>query len=195
MLVVPVAFLVQGPGAGGVGGGFPVAFVAAYLPIIPMLALSMLQYSQQWQASDLFRVAPMRGPAPICHGARLAVTCFITVPLIALIFLLLWWRANDRSTMLLFLPCLLLVPVCSLIPFRGGSVVPLSTPSEEAKSVSRGLTMMVATFGSLGLGSLAFMAFKGGWLEWLLGTEFLAVICLYVALRRVLDAAEWTPIE
>ena len=55
-----------------------------------LLALNLLQYSQHWQASDMFRAAPMPGPAPLCHGARQAVFWFLTFPLLVLFGLMVF---------------------------------------------------------------------------------------------------------
>lgn len=40
-------------------------FSACYLMLVPMMSLGMLVVSQQWQASDVFRLAPAIGPAAI----------------------------------------------------------------------------------------------------------------------------------
>jgi hypothetical protein len=80
MLVWPVIMLVQVHGASQQGGfsgfsGYGIAFSGIFIGIIPLLALDLLRYSQHWQAADLFLVAPIRGPGPLCHGARRAVLC------------------------------------------------------------------------------------------------------------------------
>jgi len=81
MLGVPIAFMVQDHAKHG-RGDFGVAFAGVFLGLIPVLGLTLVQYSQQWQAADLFRAAPIAGPAPLCHGARRAVLCLLTLPVL-----------------------------------------------------------------------------------------------------------------
>jgi hypothetical protein len=196
MLVMPVLFLIQDQGRGrGATGGFGVAFTGAYMGLIPLLALNLLQFSQQWQAADLFRVAPVRGPAPLCHGARRAVLCFLTLPALLVFALLAWVLRGAGPHLALMLPGLIALPVYSLLPSLGGKAVPLSIPMEEAKSARRGLTMMGVVFVSMALGGVASWAWSGGWFRWMLGVEALVAIALYAALRARLAKATWPPME
>ena len=80
MLAMPLIFLFQERGQDGPSLG--VAFAGAYLGLIPLLGLNLLQYSQHWKAADIFRAAPMPGPARLCDGARQAVLCWLTVPVL-----------------------------------------------------------------------------------------------------------------
>ena len=63
MLIIPFVFLLREPPP-----RLPDDRVSAcpsagvYLGMVPLLGLQMLQYSQQWQAADIFRAAPMPGP-------------------------------------------------------------------------------------------------------------------------------------
>ncbi len=77
ILVLPFVFLFQKHSG---MGPFGIAFSGVYLGIIPLVGLGILQYSQQWQESDIFRSAPMLGPAAICNGARRAILIFLTLP-------------------------------------------------------------------------------------------------------------------
>ncbi len=83
ILVLPFVFLMQNFGGGRNNiGGFGIALAGSYLGMTPLVALTILQYSQQWQASDVFRAAPMIGPAPLFHGARRAIMCIVAFPVI-----------------------------------------------------------------------------------------------------------------
>ena len=140
MLILPFVFLVQDRQA---GESFGFAFSAGFLSTLPLITLDLLQYSQQWQASDIFRVAPMNGPAELSAGARRAVICVLAVPAFILVAFIFWVIQRDASHLLLMLPGMLLLPVVALVPAlmqRGG---PFCLPNEEAKSAGRGLKMLL----------------------------------------------------
>jgi hypothetical protein len=196
MLVMPLIFLLQERGRGGISGsGFGAAFSGAYVGLVPLLALNLLQYSQQWQASDLFRLAPLEGPGQICHGARRAVMCFLTLPTVICFGLLSWLASNDPSHLALLVPGIIALPVYALIPNLGGKGVLLSQPIDDAKSARRGLTMMGVMFISMALGGIARWAWSAGWFAWMLGGEALVALGVYSALRLSLTRARWRPLE
>src|SRR5262249_41752939 len=99
MLVLPFIFLFS---SGGVyAGGFGVAFSGCYLGLMPLMGLNLLQYSQQWQAADVFRSTPLRGPASVFHGARRAVLVFLTLPLLVVVALLAMFMTHGSSQLFL----------------------------------------------------------------------------------------------
>lgn len=193
MLVIPFVFLFQG--GGGFGGEFGIAFSGGYLGLIPLISLSMLQYSQQWQASDIFRLAPMRGPAAICHGARRAVLCFLTLPVLCIVAGVIWLAHGLNSQLLLLLPGILAVPVYALVPGLLGGAVPLATPSEEAKSVGRGVSMILVMFISMALSGVAAICWSQGCMRLLLAAETVIVIVLYTVMRRAQGKVRWRSAE
>lgn len=196
ILVMPIIFLVQDLARGGSGhSGFWVAFSGSYLGLIPMMGLNLLQYSQQWQASDLFRAAPMPGPAPLCHGARRAVLCILTVPMLLLFGLIAWLVNGNVSNLLLLLPGMVALPVYALLPNLRGKGVPLSLPTEEAKSASRGLSMIGIMAVAAALARLATFGLGKGWFWWLILGEAVLVALLYVALRAMMNRARWSSME
>ncbi|HTZ70402.1 MAG TPA: hypothetical protein VMB71_07105 [Acetobacteraceae bacterium] len=195
-LAIPIMFMFQGHGPKDQWyGGFRITFIAAYVGLVPLLGVSMLQYSQQWQASDIFRAAPIPGPAPLCNGARRAVLFFLTLPLLVIFAALIWLPGHDPAQLLMLIPGVIAIPIYSLIPTIGGGGVPLSMPTEEAKSAGRGLTMIVASFASMALGGLALMSWTLGFLWWLVAVEIIAGVTLYVLLRRSLAGATWQSME
>jgi ABC-2 type transport system permease protein len=194
MLVMPVIFLVQDHGRSG-SGGFGVAFAGVFLGLIPVLGLTLVQYSQQWQAADLFRAAPIAGPAPLCHGARQAVLCLLTLPVLLVFGLIAWALRGHSADLALLLPGVIALPVFALLPNLGGRGVPLSLPTEEAKSAGRGATMIGVMVASGLLSALANWAWSGGWFGWLLLLELVIVSVLYMGLRASLSAARWPPLE
>jgi len=194
MLVMPIIFLVQDRGK-GTQGAFGGAFAGVFLGLIPVLGLTLLQYSQQWQAADLFRAAPIAGPAPLCHGARRAVLCLLTLPVLLIFGLIVWALRGQVSSLALLLPGVIALPVFALLPNLGGKGVPLSLPTEASKSASRGALMIGVMVVAGLLSGLASFAWSGGWFGWLLLFELVIVCVLYVGLRASISAARWPPME
>jgi len=197
MLVFPFIFMMQDHGRGGDSGGsgFGIAFTGGFLGLIPLLALDLLRYSQQWQAADLFRVAPMAGPASLCHGARRAVLCFLTLPLLILVGVIAWLMRGQSSHLALMLPGIIALPIYALIPCLNGKAVPLSLPTEEAKPAGRSVTMIGVMMISLALSGLATWAWSAGWFKWLLLVEGIVVVVLYAGMRASLASVRWSPLE
>lgn len=194
MLALPVVFLLQDRGQGGSIGGFGVAFSGGYLGLVPLLALNLLQYSQQWQAADIFRTAPMPGPARLCDGARRAVLCFLALPTLIAFALLAWCVRSEISHLPLLLPGIIALPLYALYPHLGGRAVPLSVPGEEAKSAGRGLRMMGVMMISMALSSIAAWSWSGGWFRWLLLGETALAVGIYTIMRTSVTSARWPAI-
>jgi hypothetical protein len=197
MLVIALFFLFQGFGDRGAGTSrdFGIAFASLYLGMVPMISLSLLQYSQQWQASDLFRVAPMPGPSPLCDGARRAVFLFLTAPFAILLGLCAWLCRKDISDLLLMVPGIMALPIYALVPCVRGNAVPLSLPTEEAKSARRGLTTLGAAIVSMLLGGISYWAWNTGWFNWLLLFEAILAVPVYLGLRAARTRVRWSPAE
>ncbi len=193
MLAMPLIFLFQERGQDA--PSFGVAFAGAYLGLIPLLGLNLLQYSQHWKAADIFRAAPMPGPARLCDGARQAVLCLLAVPVMAFYGLIFWLLGIDVSRLALLLPGLIVLPIYALIPCLGGKGVPFSLPNEEAKSAARGLQMMVVMMISFALSGLAMWSWSSGWFLWLLLAETVLVFGLHARIRASLAAARWPSLE
>lgn len=189
MLVMPAVFMIQDRDK------FGFAFCGAFIAVMPMMAINLLQYSQQWQAADIFRVAPMAGPAELCHGARRAVLWLLTIPLLLLAGVAMWIVQRDVSRLLLFLPAIVAMPVVALIPSAMRSGVPLSQPTEEAKSIGRGLQMVVIMMLAGALSGVGIWAFSQGWFKWLLLVEIPLAGLAYAALRVVVSKLNWQPID
>jgi len=194
ILVMPI-FLVVHPASHGSGGGeFGIAFAGAYAGMVPLFGLSLLQYSQQWRAADIFRAAPIYGPAPICHGARRAVLCFLTVPAIVAFGLLAWFSQREVVQLLLLVPGLIAMPVYALIPSLGGAV-PLSQPTDEAKSAGRGLSMVGIILVSMIIAGIATLTWTEGFFWYFVAIELSVAICLYVAMHFKLNRKRWAPVD
>lgn len=192
MLILPFVFLVQDR-QGFEGFGF--AFSAGFLATLPLITLDLLQYSQQWQASDIFRVAPMNGPAELCNGARQAVLWLLALPAFILVSFIIWVARRDAAHLLLLLPGFFLLPIVAMVPALMRRGVPLSLPNEEAKSAGRGLKMFGVMIPAALLSGLASWAFTTGWFGWMLLGELLIVVPLYFGLRALVSKRTWPSIE
>lgn len=198
MFVVPVVLLVPFGARHASSAGaldFQIAFAGGYLGIVPLLALNMLQYSQQWPASDVFRYAPMRGPGPLAHGARRAVLFFLGLPAVLCFAAAIWFLTHDASRLLLLLPGVMTLPLCALGSALGGQGTPLSRPTEEGKSSSRGLITFFFMIPSMGVSLLASVAVTMGWFWPFVAAEAVILTVLYVALRAVVSRSAWTSVE
>jgi hypothetical protein len=193
MFIMPFLFMLRAHPSGG--PDFAVAMGGSFLGLTPLLALGMLRFSQHWQASDVFRAAPMLGPAQLCHGARRAVLFLLTFPLLALFALIALISNAHDSDLLLTLPGLLTLPIYALVPCIGGKAVPLSLPSEDAKAAGRGVTILVSMLAAMAVSGLGMWARSAGWFWWFLAVEAAVVAALYIVLRVALAAVRWRPLE
>lgn len=196
MLVMPVIFLFQGSQShGSLPFGFAFAYAGAFLASLPLLALEFLQYSQQWQASDIFRVAPMPGPADLCRGARQAVLSLFIVPSVLMVATIMWFAQKNASSLLLLLPGLIATPVTALVPAALNRGIPLSLPTEEAKSANRSMIMVGIMFVSFALSGIALWSWSTGWFQWMILGELVVTVPLYICLRILTSKLRWQSIE
>ena len=196
MLVMPVIFVLQGRGRSSAGmGGFSMALTGAYLGLVPLLAINLLRYSQQWQASDVFRAAPVAGPAPLCHGMRRAVLSCLTLPLVVSLGIIAWLLIKETSELLLFLPGVIALPVYGMLACLGGKAVPFSVPTEEAKAAGRGAIFVGSMMIAFIIAGIVTWAWSSGWFWWLVLIETIAASILYVAMRSSLTRVNWSSME
>ena len=97
--------------------------------------------------------------------------------------------------MSLLLPGIIAMPLFALYPHLGGKAVPLSMPSEDAKSASRGLQMFGVMMLSMALAGLAVWSWSTGWFHWLLLGETSLAVVLYALMHRSLASASWSAME
>jgi ABC-2 type transport system permease protein len=193
VLIMPVIFL-MGDSHTSVGRVFGIAVAGSFLGIIPLMGLTLLQYSQQWQASDLFRSAPLPGPALLCQGASRAVSVFMTLPIILLLVLIILVMTRDFSQLLLLLPGIIILPIYSLIPGRMG-MVPLSLPTEESKAAGRSAVMIGVTIFAIVLAGLTGWAWSAKWFGWFLLGESLAAAGIYAWMNHSFREIKWVAMD
>ncbi|MBM3846114.1 MAG: hypothetical protein FJ405_07510 [Verrucomicrobia bacterium] len=192
-LIMPFVMLVNG--TRGDVASFGIAFAGSYLAMAVMLGMGLLRYSQQWQAADVFRAAPLPGPAPLSRGLRRAVLLMLAVPMIILYGIITWSFTRDFTLLSLLLPGIIFTPIGLLVPCVTGEAVPLAEPPEEAKSAGRGAQIIVSTFITAVVAGLSLWAWRGGWFGWFLLAELFFVIVTYLVLRPMSSRVRWSPME
>jgi len=190
LMIMPLLLLLQSGTRSG-AGPFGVAFAGTYLGIIPLLGIGLLQFSQQWQAADVFRAAPLPGPAPLNRGLRRAVMVLLVAPMIVVYGLLALLLTRDPAQLALMLPGILALPVFAIIPCLSGEAVPLSKPVDEAKSAGRGVQMIGAMLASAALAGLAMWAWSTGWFLLLIVIELMGVVGLIFTLGPLAERVRW----
>jgi len=192
--VIPLVTLWREPGARHQSfTGFAIAFAGCILGLVPLYTLDLLRQSQQWRASELFRLAPLAGPAELCDGARKAVLLVLVLPLFAVLTAAAWTQGLG-ARMLLLIPGLVALPVYSMMPCRNGDTVPLSAPPKTGSSVNRFAIVTVALLGNFIIAGVGAAALRFGWFWYFVAGEFLLALPLYISMKRSLARACWQPI-
>ncbi|HEX5046865.1 MAG TPA: hypothetical protein VFX89_07050 [Gammaproteobacteria bacterium] len=189
-VILPVVSLLQPDPS-----GFSVALAGVFLGAMPMLALQMLHHSQQWQASDLFRTAPLPGPGALAAGASRAVIWLIVAPVLVSFAVAVWLIAADPGRVALLLPGVLATPVFTLIPCLNGDAVPLSRPVEEAKSAGRALRFFGVMVVAMVIAGVALWARYRGWLVHFVAVEAAVVLVTCLVLRSAALRIPWPSME
>ena len=163
-----------------------------------MMAIGLVHYSQQWQASDLFRWTPLVNPAPLCQGARRAVLCLLGVPLLAMYAVLILAIQRDFSALLLLLPGM----ICD-----AGGVFLRCRPrrqrcrrsfrsTEEAKGAGRGMAVMVFSLISFALAGVTMWAWsRKSWFALFVVGETIVAVIVYATIHRKFADMRWRKLE
>lgn len=196
MLMLPVMILLpEFSGSGerpGFGGG--VAFAGVYLLLVPQMALEMIVVSQHWQAADVFRLAPVSGPAALTHGMRRAVLFLLAFPTI-LIYAALIMAFGSPSDLVMLLPGVIALPVFAMMPCLSGRVIPLSQPPNVYKATTRMIYFIGSMVTAAVIAGLSAFARSKGWLAELLIVEAVVAGTVYFTMRRAVDRARWASLE
>ncbi len=97
--------------------------------------------------------------------------------------------------LLLLIPGVIALPAFTLVSGLGGKGIPLSLPTEEAKSTRRGLMMIVPMFVAMGLAGLVSWSWETGWFWWLVLGEMMVAGGAYFGMRRSIDKSRWSSME
>ncbi len=168
-----------------------IAMCGALVATYPSIVLSSLQYSRNWQAAEIFRIAPLSGPSKIMAGARQAVLWVFILPLILLMLTLVVIKRNSLSDAQFLLPGFLMIPIYLYVPFLRGHCIPLSSPIEESKSARQGLTIAVVSLLSFPVSMVSVVANATGHFWELILLEVIMSSIAIVMMRRFLRDIRW----
>ena len=188
-LILPIIYFLQGQGKPS--GSLAAAAMAATLGLLPIVVQTLLQHSNQWQASEIFRRAPLAGPGSLYDGCQRAVVFMLVLPILSILAVVAGLSRGDPTLWMLLLPGLIAIPVTGLLPLGRGWVPPLSQPLDESKSVRQGFQLVGAMLGSMLLGGLVVLARHLGVITGFLLVEMGVVAVAYVFLRRSLFRSPW----
>jgi len=173
---------------------FFVSLDGAYIGAMPLLALTMLQFSQQWRASEIFHIVPIRGPWGLQRGGQVAVLTFLAIPMFLIVVAIVLFTSGVKNLPLLLSGAMLL-PLYALAPSILARVTPLSRASEEAKSAGRGLFVMLAMLGALAISGISSVAWSMGFFWYVLIIEALTVGLLCYFVDKTLQSVPWHSVE
>ncbi len=194
MIMMPVVMLFNGLRHRD-GSNFMLLIGGCYIPLIPMLALNLLRYSQHWQAADVFLVTPNHGPGRLMMGARKAVEVLLVAPSLLVMGAAVVWIEGGFSGLVQLLPGVLALPVYSRLSSMGSTQLPLSLPGEDAKSAGRGVLFIGSMLSAMALGGLAGAAGSFGYLtHFLVAEATVACLCAWLMDRRI-RSLPWAPME
>jgi len=193
MLMMPAVFLLQG--SSRTAGEFGIAIAGGYIGLVPLTAMGLLQFSQHWQAADLYRLAPVPGPGRFILGAVIAIGAVLVVPALTLLGAIMSFLPGGLKHLPLLLPGLIALPVYALAPGAIEKTVPLSKPTEESKSAMRGATMFIMMISAMILPLLALTAKRFHGFGIFLAIEAVASAAICFALVRTIQGKHWDPIE
>lgn len=172
------------------------AFAACYLAIVPLQAMMLLSRSEHWRAAQFYHAAPIRHWSSLFHGARKAVLCWLTYPLVILLGLVMAILKQSIVPLAMVLPALIFLPAFSLVPGLTKVWLPLSLPVEDQQDVGTGCLLM-AMVGALAIviGGVATWMWKlgGAWFMTFLVCEALVMLSLYRLGKDEVEKRVWVP--
>jgi hypothetical protein len=195
VMVFPIIMLVGSGSRGGGSSDFALAFGSVYLCVVPISAINLLEFSQQWQASDVFRVAPISGPGRILHGVRRAVLLLLALPMFIGIAALSFAIAQSADRWPILIPGLVALPVFAMIACAIGQPLPLSRATDEAKTAGRGAAQVLLMIGAVVMGFVTLSAWKANQIWTLVLIEGAAAVAAYIMCRQLVNDAKWRPIS
>lgn len=196
MVLMPVALMLttMRGGSGNVGHSMLMVF-GGYIAMVPMTAMNLLQFSQNWQAADVFHITPTHGPGRIIIGARKAIGVFLVLPSLLVLMTGAILISGDLGSVMALLPGMIALPMYARIGCFAMTGVPLSQPVEDAKGAKRGLVVFFASLSVFALGGIAAAAQSFGYYVPFLIVEIIVVLIASVLMDLRTRALRWPSID
>jgi ABC-2 type transport system permease protein len=152
------SYLIMFPLLGLVTGGLSDPFVsqgfmlnsvigAMMIPFVTAVSAEAFLFSEHYQASYIFRAAPVASLSDIHKGLRKAAQAYIALPgaLILLILYTILWR-NFFHAFLLIAPWVILTPAMMMFSFIGREFLPLSRKYQKGQQSARSMIIFFVSF-------------------------------------------------
>ncbi|WP_395739126.1 hypothetical protein [Prosthecobacter sp.] len=167
-------------------------FATCFLGMVALQAMMFLGCSEHWRASAFFHVAPLRHWTPLYHGARKAVLCCLSFPVLILQTALVCGLQRSWEPLMLSLPAVVFLPAFSLLTGLTGQWLPFSKPSEDIKNTSAGCLMMAVSMIAAGIvGGLSSWMWHIGHFWSFLAGESVLMIGAGVLMKHLMRDTPW----
>lgn len=196
MVLMPVALMLttMRGGSGSAGHSMLMVF-GGYVAMVPMTAMNLLQFSQNWQAADVFHITPTTGPGRLIIGARKAVGVFLILPSVLVLMTGAVLISGDIGSLMALLPGIIALPMYARIGSLALKSAPLSQPTEDSKGASRGLIVFFASLSVFALGGIAATAHSFGYFVPFLVVEIVLVITACILMEMRTRLLRWPSID
>jgi hypothetical protein len=149
-----------------------VAYLGFFLAMVPVIVLEALRLSEDHEATELFRQAPLIRPIALFHGTRKAIIAVLCVPGLLLSVAAGAVLLGDKRELVLLLPGLMFLQIFSLLPSLFRLYVPFAEPVENVNRGARtSLTILCFQLLSFGFAALAGLLWSYGGFWWMLLVE------------------------
>ena len=180
VIVMPLIFLYSG---GRYDNGLGIAFAGMYLGWLPLQVMQMLEFSEHWRASDLFRFTPFGSWQSLYHGARKAALALLAFPALLLLAGIIITLKRFDARLLLLLPGVVILPLWSMVPGILETWLPFSRPFDAKTQGQRGCITMTIVMGvSAGLSYLASLSLRQAWFPAFMLGEIAIAAAIFTAM-------------
>ncbi len=161
---------------------------AAMIPFVASVAAEAILFSEHYQASYIFRAAPVASLSDIHRGLRKATQVYVALPgalILLLLYTVLW--QNLFHAFLVIAPWLILTPALMMFPFIGREFLPLSRKYQKGQQSARTMFIFFLSFFFITIVSaVQNFSIQGIIPYWLFLTGVLAVSSiLYFTIRKL----------